>query len=428
MTIESVIGIISGILAIAGALIWVNDKLKKLSLAKLMDKLIDTKYSSKRHRRVLKIMNLKLGKCMIKKDYIDNFILNDRKKEEVFKDICEQNNIEPTETICTKFMGYDMKMFRKEYNSKRRQTNIPDATICTEEKQSAYILSLDNDGQTVYMSGLLMDRHPETCKKLISILEKHNVNYSFIQGTKDIWCRDYMPVQTQSGKFIQFKYDPSYLKGKKEWEDSRSDKKEILEKNDWMQKLNIKESDINLDGGNVLICDGRAILSDRIFTENPKCDKESLKKELSELLECKDIIIIPALKSQYEDFTGHADGMVRFVDRNTIIGNERRPDEYQYMKDGLQKAIDTFNLTYIDVPYFEDKDPNHPDSAIGIYVNYLEVNNLIVLPVFGREEDDQVRDIFRKTFPNKQIETIDYNEVAKEGGLLNCTTWVVKCK
>ena len=200
------------------------------------------------------------------------------------------------------------------------------------------------------------------------------------------------------------------------------DKKEILEKNDWMQKLNIKESDINLDGGNVLICDGRAILSDRIFTENPKCDKESLKKELSELLECKDIIIIPALKSQYEDFTGHADGMVRFVDRNTIIGNERRPDEYQYMKDGLQKAIDTFNLTYIDVPYFEDKDPNHPDSAIGIYVNYLEVNNLIVLPVFGREEDDQVRDIFRKTFPNKQIETIDYNEVAKEGGLLNCTT------
>ena len=428
MTIESVIGIISGILAIAGALIWVNDKLKKLSLAKLMDKLIDTKYSSKRHRRVLKIMNLKLGKCMIKKDYIDNFILNDRKKEEVFKDICEQNNIEPTETICTKFMGYDMKMFRKEYNSKRRQTNIPDATICTEEKQSAYISSLDNDGQTVYMSGLLMDRHPETCKKLISILEKHNVNYSFIQGTKDIWCRDYMPVQTQSGKFIQFKYDPSYLKGKKEWEDSRSDKKEILEKNDWMQKLNIKESDINLDGGNVLICDGRAILSDRIFTENPKCDKESLKKELSELLECKDIIIIPALKSQYEDFTGHADGMVRFVDRNTIIGNERRPDEYQYMKDGLQKAIDTFNLTYIDVPYFEDKDPNHPDSAIGIYVNYLEVNNLIVLPVFGREEDDQVRDIFRKTFPNKQIETIDYNEVAKEGGLLNCTTWVVKCK
>lgn len=59
-------------------------------------------------------------------------------------------------------------------------------------------------------------------------------------------------------------------------------------------------------------------------------------------------------------------------------------------------------------------------------MNYMEVNNLIVLPVFGRDEDNRVLEIFRKTFPYKDIETIDYNEVAKEGGLLNCTTWVVK--
>jgi agmatine/peptidylarginine deiminase len=39
--------------------------------------------------------------------------------------------------------------------------------------------------------------------------------------------------------------------------------------------------------------------------------------------------------------------------------------------------------------------------------------------------DNEVIEILQKTFPNKQIETIDYNEVAKEGGLLNCTTWVV---
>lgn len=46
------------------------------------------------------------------------------------------------------------------------------------------------------------------------VLHKSNVKYAFLKGTKDIWCRDYMPVQTESGKFIQFKYNPSYLKGK----------------------------------------------------------------------------------------------------------------------------------------------------------------------------------------------------------------------
>ncbi len=412
-------------IAIGGAIWGGYEKIKKKPLTEQMNILVNKKLTSKQHRKTLKTMSAFFG-GRIKKEYIQNFVLADRGKEAVFLDICINNDIEPTEDICKKFLGNDSPSIRtKYYEHKSNNMQIKKEDIQF-EKTASFSSPTNNVEQTVYMSELLKSRHPEVGKRLVSILEKHNVNYSFIQGTKDIWCRDYMPVQTQSGKFIQFKYDPSYLKGKQEWEDSRSDTKEILEKNDWLQKINIKESDINLDGGNVLICDGRAILSDRIFTENPDRDKESLKKELSVLLECKDIIIIPALKSQNEDFTGHADGMVRFVDRNTIIGNERRPDEHQYMKDGLQKAIDTFNLTYIDIPYFEDKDPNHPDSAVGIYVNYMEVNNLIVLPVFGRDEDNRVLEIFRKTFPYKDIETIDYNEVAKEGGLLNCTTWVVK--
>ena len=272
------------------------------------------------------------------------------------------------------------------------------------------------------MSELLKERFPDCYNRLTSTLKKHNVEYRLLKGTKDIWCRDYMPVQTESGKFIQFTYNPSYLKGKKEWEESRSDVTEICKLNN----INATSSDINLDGGNVLICDGRAIISDRIFSENPTKDKDSLVNELSKLLECE-IIIIPALKSKDEDFTGHADGMVRFVNRNTILGNERLPDEYKYMKDGLQKAIDVFDLTYIDVPYFETKDSMYPESAIGIYVNYLEVNDLIVVPIFGREEyDAQAVEIIQRAFPNKQIETINYNDVAKEGGLLNCTTWVVK--
>lgn len=416
MNIESTIGIIAGLIAIGGVIISLYKKLQKRPLTELMNQLVDKKLSSKQHRTILRKMSIQLG-GKIKNEYIQKFVLNDRRKEAVFMDICESNEIEPTEEICKKFMNADMKKFRADYNSRRNN-----ATPHVQSVESKHFpSSMDNEGQTVYMSELLMSRFPETCKNLIKILEKHHVKYSFIKGTNDIWCRDYMPVQTESGKLIQFKYDPSYLKGKKEWEASRSDVEDICGKN----HIVATESDINLDGGNVLICDGRAIISDRIFSENPTMSKDSLINELSQLLECE-IIIIPALKSKDEDFTGHADGMVRFVNRNTILGNERRPDEYKYMKEGLQKAIETYNLTYIDVPYFETKDPKHPDSAIGIYVNYLEVNDLIVVPVFGREEDAQAVEVIQRAFPNKQIETINYNDVAKEGGLLNCTTWVVK--
>jgi agmatine deiminase len=266
-----------------------------------------------------------------------------------------------------------------------------------------------------------MERYQETCKNLIKILEKHNIKYSFIKGTKDIWCRDYMPIQTESGKLIQFKYDPSYLKGQKEWEESRSDVKDICKQNN----IIATSSDINLDGGNVLICDGRAIISDRIYSENPDKTREELRKELAMLLECE-IIVIPSL-NKTADFTGHADGMVRFVDRNTVLGIKY---DDRYKKDwwkNTQKVLDTYNISFIEVPFFEDEpDSEHPESAIGVYVNYLEVNDLIVVPVFGREEDARAIEIIQKAFPNKQIETINYNDVAKEGGLLNCTTWVVK--
>ena len=272
-------------------------------------------------------------------------------------------------------------------------------------------------GQTVYLSEILKKKYPDTCNKLISILEKHNVEYSFLKATKDIWCRDYMPVQTPSGKLIQFTYDPNYLRGNKEWEDSRSDVKEVCRLNN----IEVLFSDINLDGGNVLICDGRAIISDRIFSENPNRDKDELVMELSKLLDCE-IIIIPA---ENDDMTGHADGMVRFVNKNTILGNNLE-EEYKYWREGMQKVIDKYNLKYINMPFFLPKDSKHPLSAVGIYVNYLEVNNLIVLPVFGRDEDKQAIDIMQKIFPNKVIETIDYNDVALEGGLLNCTTWVIK--
>jgi agmatine/peptidylarginine deiminase len=95
--------------------------------------------------------------------------------------------------------------------------------------------------------------------------------------------------------------------------------------------------------------------------------------------------------------------MVRFVNRNTILGN-RMADEYKYWQKGMQKVSETYNLTYIDVPFLTDiKDSKHPGSAIGIYVNYLEVNDLIVVPKFNRDEDKQVVEIKAKDMMTMEV-------------------------
>lgn len=411
MSIESIIGITSGLISIGGLALALYNRYKKQSLSDLLVKLTDSSLSTKEHQRILKKMNRRLVGAKIKDEYIKGFALKNRGKEAVFKEMCLENDIEPTSEICKKFLKADMPKFREEFSIKKQK----DIAISPEDAHSRPSPTIKEE-QTVYMSELLRERYPETCKHLLEILDRHQVSYSFLKGTKDIWCRDYMPVRLESGKLIQFRYEPSYLMEDSKYEAIRSDVQDVCKQNN----ISPQVSNINLDGGNVLICGGRAIISNRVFSENPEIDKESLIKELSSLLECE-IIIIPAIN---DDFTGHADGMVRFVDRNTILGNDRAK-EYKYWRDGISEVLAQHHLNYIDVPFFEDKgDRKHKDSAIGVYVNFLELNNLIIAPVFNREMDKEAIDVLKKAFPHKSIETIDYSDVALEGGLLNCTTWV----
>jgi len=274
---------------------------------------------------------------------------------------------------------------------------------------------------TVYLSDLLQSdiRFKKTCSNLMQILDKHNINYIFIKSTKDIWCRDYMPIQTEKDKFVQFRYEPSYLK---EELNLQSDPKTVCKANN----LNPKFSNINLDGGNVVNWINRAIISDRVFDENPEySDRTKLIDELENLLNAE-IIIIPQINT---DMTGHADGMVRFVDQNTILGNDRN-QECKYWRDGINEVRKNHNLKYIDIPFFENKEINrkYPDNAIGCYVNFLEVDNLILLPIFevAGNKDIEVFELFKSIFTNRIIETINYNEIGFFGGLLNCTTWTIK--
>jgi hypothetical protein len=57
-----------------------------------------------------------------------------------------------------------------------------------------------------------------------------DIEWGEIEGTKDIWIRDYMPIQLSDDKFLVYKYDPDYLKdsGKEYLTDSQSIYKSIL--------------------------------------------------------------------------------------------------------------------------------------------------------------------------------------------------------
>lgn len=427
MSVESIIGITAGVLGIITFIWQIHNHLRKKSLYDLFSILTDKKTPINKQKNILKKINayLMVDGHKISSEYISSFSADGRSKLIIFHDICKKNKIEPTVSICKKFLGYDEPKFRKEWisqfsnnqnlNKEPSNYNIKKLTMETPKK------FLEERNQIVFLSELLKTKFRIDCERLTDILDKYKIEYRFLKGTNDIWCRDYMPIQTPSGKLIQFKYDPTYLHGNKKWEESRTD----IRKVDKINGFDPIFSDINLDGGNVVMYGKRAIITDRVFSENPDLNRDALRKKLAELLECE-IIIIPALAKSY-DFTGHADGMIRWVDENTVIGNDISNDS-QTFKDKMKRAMRLANLKYIEFPYFDYTIKDNNDHAIGIYLNYLEVNNLIIMPVFGVQgnKDIEALEKLKKIFPNKTIETIDYNDVALCGGILNCSTWVIK--
>ena len=182
----------------------------------------------------------------------------------------------------------------------------------------------DSETNILYLSELLKTnpKYSSFYSKLSQILKKNNISVELLKGTKDIWAKDYMPIQVRPDRFIQFVYDPDYLYPK-EYRKYKTDPDEVL------SHLSIKpfKSKILIDGGNVVKAVDKVILTDKVYTENysgwvsdmkkiPESFKNGIRKKLRDLFEKAEIIIIPRLPG---DYIGHSDGIVRFLDNKTVL-------------------------------------------------------------------------------------------------------------
>ncbi len=272
----------------------------------------------------------------------------------------------------------------------------------------------DNQTNFVYLADYLPSNYLNFSSLLVESLNECNIPSSYIPGTKDIWAVDYMPIQVEKDKFIQFIYNPDYLRDTKKWRKSISDVNSICKE----IKLETIQSTIVLDGGNVIRGDGKVIMCNKVFKENNNVPEKQLIRELENLFEVDKIIFVP---QEPADKIGHADGMVRFLDERTVLINDYSKEDKRFQLD-FRTALLNAGLDYIEIPY----NPYHNKSnfeATGIYVNYLHMEQAILIPTFNMNEDDEVVKLFESLFNKHIIRTVPSNEVAIKGGVLNCITW-----
>lgn len=257
-----------------------------------------------------------------------------------------------------------------------------------------------------FSSTLKKPEYTRDANALFSTLELHGEAFCLFDGGKDVWARDYMPVRNHKGDFLSFRYEPSYLK---DCPEKRTDYR-----TDLRLSFPVHYSSINLDGGNVVFSPSRekAIISDRVFTENPEWDRKNLEAKLAGLLDAS-VYFIESLPS---DMTGHADGMVRFLSEDTVLIN------HTSYKHGLEQrqadALKEMGFNVIEFPFFW----SGSSSAAGSYLNYLETARHIFLPVFDLPTDTSALEMASKLF-RKEVIPVPLCEIPGEGGALNCISW-----
>lgn len=264
---------------------------------------------------------------------------------------------------------------------------------------------------TVHVADTLPVRYPGVWAAMQQALAAAAIETVVLAGTRDVWVRDYLPAVLPSGKLVQFRYAPDYLQTKS-GQRTITDAPGICAAHGWQPHF----SDIVLDGGNLVRCGQRMLLTDKVLRENPSLPPRQLLHQLRQQLETERLVLLP---TDPHDFTGHADGMLHALDERTVLVNDYRREKWWPV---LQATLLNAGLDWIFLPYNPYANTSY-DDATGSYCNFLRLATVLLVPVFGQAEDEVALRLLEQLYPRHVVVPISARELAPAGGLLHCVTW-----
>lgn len=267
-------------------------------------------------------------------------------------------------------------------------------------------MQVNFNSNKVYFSQYL--RAYKCWKNIKKTLDDNNVPYGLLPGTKDVWVRDFMPIEMADNSFVSYFYRPDYLKNDKGY--ITSDVDACYDFTD----STVRKTPIAIDGGNVIRCGDKIIMTDKIFKENGSTSPKKLPKMLEEAFQAE-LILIPW--DTGEKF-GHADGMVRYVGHDHILLNDYK-DVDEAFRQQLLSILSSHFKTIDELCYGKSY-----RSYSWAHLNFLQVGNHIFVPLVDKPSDDfaieQIQNVYGEDYDVKGIETTG---IVRKGGALNCVSW-----
>lgn len=217
-----------------------------------------------------------------------------------------------------------------------------------------------------------------------------------------------MPVQCAPDCYVAYRYEPDYLRGQSQY---ITNWKHVIAPS----SISYVNSGLILDGGNIIPCGNKVILTEKVFSENPSMLPMQVIHRLDEAFQAETVIIPWDRNEPY----GHADGMVRYIgDGKVLMTNycDFDTDLRKKMLDALQPHFEVVELHY---------DVEKPHKWNWSYINFLLADRKLFLPRLNTPEDEQACAQIGAALgiPRKHIELVDISGILRHGGGLNCISW-----
>lgn len=274
----------------------------------------------------------------------------------------------------------------------------------------------ENFSNLVYFSSLLPERCPKTFGGLKEVLDRYGVEYRLLEGAKDIWVRDFMPIQVVPHAFELFRYNPDYLQDTAQHRASITDNYEISRH---IAAAPISDHrSIVLDGGNVVHDGSKVIMTTKVFEENPAWRVSELSMHLEMTFGAK-VIFLPW---DSNEIYGHTDGIVRIVNPDTVLmTNYAQFDEKTAAR--FKRCLKPHFKNVKELKY----KVKHLSKDSWAYINWLQTDKVLILPKFNIPEDEQALNQIERLMPDYKgrIEMVDATDLIKYEGCLNCASWTI---
>lgn len=276
-------------------------------------------------------------------------------------------------------------------------------------------MTTDNLTNTVYFSDLLPKKCPILNHHIVEALDANKIRYAYLSETKDIWCRDFMPIQIDEDRFVCYKYTPNYLQSPYYRSLQTNPEKVFQAPQNRLEQVtqNAITIELVIDGGNVVKCGDTVVMTEKVFVENKDKTRTEVEKILKDAFQ-SNILFLPW--DRKEAF-GHSDGIVHYAgDGKILLTNYDDSSLYyfQRFRKALEKHFEVIPLKYA---------TKRRRACSWAYINFLHIGKLVLVPQLGLEEDEQALEQIANALPDCEMVGISSLEAVRRGGGLNCISW-----